>query len=195
MSAAGPEPGMLSPVETGRRHFSELPDASSSGIRRIERRRRFPFGSSAISHLNNPHSAANRTFSTSDCAATSLEASRPDDRSNGERTCSVPNDRTTALASGGGPLGRSTQRSISRSTPTSDPLTRLHRKEGCPEGSPPNATRAQDRGRSLDAIALLRPVRDWPSFPGPPTHSATVEQQGDTSWKRRQHRRRESSTA
>ena len=36
-------------------------------------------------------------------------ASRPDDRSNGERTCSVPNDRTPALASGGGPLGRSTQ--------------------------------------------------------------------------------------
>ena len=30
------------------------------------------FGSSAISHLNNPHSAANRTFSASDCAATSL---------------------------------------------------------------------------------------------------------------------------
>jgi hypothetical protein len=61
MSAAGPEPGMHTPVETGRLHFSELPDASSRGIRRIERRRRFPFGSSAISHLNNPHSAANRT--------------------------------------------------------------------------------------------------------------------------------------
>ena len=63
---------MRTPVETGRLHFSELPDASSRGIRRIERRRRFPFGSSAISHLNNPHSAANRTYSTSDCAATSL---------------------------------------------------------------------------------------------------------------------------
>src|ERR1035437_11009904 len=53
---------MHTPVETGRLHFSELPDASSRGICRIERRRRFPFGSSAISHLNNPHSAANRTY-------------------------------------------------------------------------------------------------------------------------------------
>ena len=89
---------MRTPVETGRRHFSELPDASSRGIRRIERRRRFPFGSSAISHLNNPHSAANRTFPRATARPQPQMASRPDDRSNGERTCSGPNDRTTALA-------------------------------------------------------------------------------------------------
>jgi hypothetical protein len=64
---------MRTPVETGRLHFLEPPDASSRGrCRDMERRRRFPFGSSAISHLNNPHSAANRTFFTSDCAATAL---------------------------------------------------------------------------------------------------------------------------
>jgi hypothetical protein len=90
---------MRTPVETGRLHFSELPDASSRGrCRDMERRRRFPFGSSAISHLNNPHSAANRTYPRATARPQPQMASRPDDRSNGERTCSVPNDRTTALA-------------------------------------------------------------------------------------------------
>ncbi len=51
----------VSPLETGRLHSRELPDASSRGQSRIKRRRRFPFGLSAISHLTNPHSAANRT--------------------------------------------------------------------------------------------------------------------------------------
>jgi hypothetical protein len=188
---------MRTPVETVASMFSEPPDASSRGLRRdIERRRRFPFGSSAISHLNNPHSAANRTYPRATARPQPCWASRPDDRSNGERTCSVPNDRTTALAhrKGGPSVVRSSDPSAVRSR-HSDPLTRLIERRDARKGSPPTATRAQDRGRSLDAIALLWPVRDWPSFPGPPTHSATVEQQGDTSWKRRQYRRRESSMA
>src|ERR1035437_7232066 len=176
-SAAGPEPGMLSPVETGRLHFSELPDASSRGIRRIERRRRFPFGSSAISHLTNPHSAANRTFSTSDCAATSLRGEptgRPVERGT-DLLRAERSDARPRASEGGLPVApRSDPSAVRPRTPIRSP--RLHRKEGCPEGSPPTATRAQDRGRSLDAIALLWPVRNWPSFPGPPTHSTAVEQ-------------------
>ena len=123
-------------------------------------------------------------------------ASRPDDRSNGERTCSVPNDRTTALASGGGPLGRSTQRSISRSTPNSDPIARLSTKGGMPGKGvhlplPAHRTGADRSMRSCfhgqcvtgRRSPVLRPIRQQ-------SNSKEIHR-----WKRRQHRRRESSMA
>ena len=101
----------------------------------------------------------------------------------------MPNDRTTALALG--VVRRSLDAAIHQpfdpGTPIRSPA--FHRKEGCPEGSPPTATRAQDRGRSLDAIALLRPCVTGRRSPV----LRPIRQQSNSKeihrWKRRQQRR------